>query len=87
MALFKRLEFISFVEMKKIVAELIFYVDSASLKPHLLRCGRHFDHPKIEHLFKPRLLSRGGASIFLFKRLQSSGNWYFFILESSFIKA
>ena len=23
------------------------YVDSASLKPHLLRCGRHFDHPKI----------------------------------------
>ncbi len=26
-----------------------FYVDSASLKPHPLGCGRHFDHPKIEH--------------------------------------
>ena len=47
--------------MAQINAELC---QSVSLKPHSLECGQHFEHPKIEHLFKPRLLSRGGASIF-----------------------
>jgi len=40
-------------KMKKRIAKMkdceISYVDSASLKPHPLGCGRHFDHPKIEH--------------------------------------
>ncbi|MBS3081923.1 hypothetical protein J4416_03240 [Candidatus Pacearchaeota archaeon] len=36
---------------------------SVSLKPHSLECGQHFEHPKIEHLFKPRLLSVKSSSV------------------------
>ncbi len=39
-------------------------VDSVSHKPRPLGCVQHFDHPKIEHQFKPHTLVCGGASIF-----------------------
>ena len=39
------------------------YVKVFGLKPHPLGC-EHFEHPKIEHQFKPHSLECGGASIF-----------------------